>query len=94
MNEQEYQYLNKLAGFSNLTGTEVIREIVFKNRLLQPKVPVLDQQSYLELRRIGNNVNQIAKQLNSGVSDVKPVQAITALSNQLEVILKKVINAS
>ena len=93
MTEKEFQYLNKLSAFSNLTGGEVIRELVFKRRLLQPKVPLLDQQAYLELKRIGNNVNQIAKHLNSGATDKIPADVLGRLSGQLDIILRKVVHA-
>lgn len=78
--------------YANLSGADVIREIVFKNRLPQPKIPVLDQKAYGELKRIGTNINQIAKKLNSG--DKAPGMEITLelLSGKLDFIIEKLIN--
>ena len=42
MNEREENDLISLMEYSNLSAAEVIGEIVFKNRFLQPEIPVLD----------------------------------------------------
>ncbi len=92
MNKQEQQHLQKLSDYANLPTSEVIRETVFKKRLLQPRVSVIDQQTYVELKRIGNNVNQIAKHLNSGVK-VEPSAVLAELSLKLDQLIKLLINA-
>lgn len=92
MNKQEQQHLQKLSDYANLPASEVIRETVFKKRLLQPRVSVIDQQTYVELKRIGNNVNQIAKYLNSGVK-ADPSAALAELSTKLDQLIKLLINA-
>src|SRR5690606_32208032 len=61
MTEEEMEFLGKLSGYSGLPPAEVIRASVFKNRLPQAKMPLLDRQAYIELKRIGNNINQIAR---------------------------------
>ncbi len=92
MNEREEKYLIKLMAYSNLSGAEIIREIVFKNRLLQPKIPVLDQKTYGELKRIGVNINQIAKKLNSG-DKVNNIDAtLKNLSAQLDLIIQHILH--
>ncbi len=78
--------------YSNLSGAEVIRETVFKNRLLQPKIPVLDQKTYGELKRIGTNVNQIAKKLNSGEKVPEMEIDLKVLSDKLDFIIEKLIH--
>ncbi|MBC6112507.1 plasmid mobilization relaxosome protein MobC [Pedobacter sp. CCM 8938] len=91
MNEKEVEQLASLCAYSNLSGAEVLREIVFKNRLLQPKIPVLDLQSYGELKRIGNNINQIAKQLNSKTSNHIDYKVMNELSLKLDTIIKIIL---
>jgi hypothetical protein len=93
MNKQEQQHLQKLSDYTNLPASEVIRETVFKKRLLQPRVSVIDQQTYVELKRIGNNVNQIAKHLNSGVTKVHTSIALAELSAKLDQLIRLLINA-
>jgi len=90
LTELESKHLQKLSAYAGLQASEVIREAVFKNRILQAKVPVLDQQTYVELKRIGNNINQIAKHLNSG-QDVGVKVYLETIEKQLSIILKKLI---
>ena len=94
MNEREEENLVKLMVYSNLSGAEVIREIVFKNRLLQPKIPVLDQKTYGELKRIGTNINQIAKKLNSEVAVSNIDTTLNVLSIKLDYIIQNILNDS
>jgi len=53
-------------------------------------VPVLDQQTYVELKRIGNNINQIARHINAG-KDTGTNIHLQAIEKQLSTILKKLI---
>jgi len=88
MTEREEEMLIQLMRYSNQSGAEVIRDIVFKERLLQPKIPVLDQKTYAELKRIGTNINQIAKKLNA---DAKASGTEKTIS-ELKVLLNKILN--
>lgn len=78
--------------YSNKSGAEVIRDVVFKERLLQPKIPVLDQKTYGELKRIGTNINQIAKKLNADGTASETTQTLDELKRTLETILQKLLN--
>lgn len=91
MNEKEVLQLANLCDFSNRSAAEVLREIVFKKRLLQPKIPVLDLKTYVELKRIGNNVNQISRHLNSGVSSQIDFRIMDELSSKLNTIIKIIL---
>lgn len=90
LTEAECVQLEKLSAYAGLQASEVIREAVFKNRVLQAKVPVLDQQTYVELKRIGNNINQIAKHLNAG-QGIGANNHLAAIDRYLSIILKKLI---
>jgi predicted transcriptional regulator len=68
MTEEEMEFLERLSEYADLPPAEVIRASVFKNRLPQAKMPLLDRQAYLELKRIGNNINQIARHYNSRIT--------------------------
>lgn len=92
INEREEKYLIQLMTYSNKSGAEVIRDVVFKERLLQPKIPVLDQKTYGELKRIGTNINQIAKKLNADGTASETTQTLDELKRTLETILQKLLN--
>lgn len=90
LTEAESAQLEKLSAYSGLQASEVIREAVFKNRIPQAKLPVLDQQTYVELKRIGNNINQIARHLNAG-QRIGVNNHLEAIDRQLSAIVKKLI---
>ncbi len=69
MSEEEFRMLAVMAEYYNTSGGEVIRACVFKPRSLKPVKPLLNCQAYSELKRIGNNINQIARHLNSGMKE-------------------------
>lgn len=93
MNEDELEFLEKLSTYSDLPVAEVIRASLFKNRLPKAKVPLLDKHTYLELKRIGNNINQIARHYNSRISvRQERLKVFNALSDKLDAILKILVN--
>lgn len=67
MSEQEYQRLEQMA---NNVGMSVPMFCKKKAQGARMKAPLIDRQGAIqiasELRKIGVNVNQIAKHLNSG----------------------------
>ena len=84
--------LMQLMRYSNQSGAEVIRDIVFKERLLQPRIPVLDQKTYAELKRIGTNINQMAKKLNADAKASETEKTIDELKIMLDQILQRLLN--
>src|SRR5690554_371947 len=93
MNEEEMEFLGKLSEYSDLPPAEVIRASVFKNRLPQAKMPLLDRQAYLELKRIGNNINQIARHYNSRITVPEHrLKTFDSLSKKLDSLIKALIN--
>lgn len=57
---EEKDRLYKMAKENNKTVAQYIREVVLNGKL----VTKTDVQTVIELKRIGNNLNQIAKQIN------------------------------
>lgn len=93
MDEGEYEQLAKLCEYSDLSASEVIRSCVFKNRLPKARTPILEKQTYLELKKIGTNINQIAKHYNSNIpvpSD--KLAAFQALQEKLNLLIKLLVN--
>ena len=64
LNQSEHKRLVELMEYAESSASEVIRQLVFMKRILNPKKPVLDVQTYTDLRRIGNNLNQYVKQVH------------------------------
>lgn len=65
---------------SNMTMSEYI------NRCLRNKsIIVLEngKEIYYELNKIGNNINQIAKKLNSNISTKKDLEQLTNISEEI-----------
>ena len=92
MTSREEEHMIKLMVYSNQPAAEVIRELVFKNRILQPRIPVLDQQTYGELKRIGTNLNQITKKLNMERYPGKIDPTLEELKAKLEYIIQHLIH--
>ena len=92
LNEREEKWLDHLTSYSNRSKADVIRDLVFKERLLQPKIPVLDQQTYGELKRIGTNINQVAKKLNADAKVTDTTMRLHELKNTLDFILQQLLH--
>ncbi|MEX2591803.1 MAG: plasmid mobilization relaxosome protein MobC [Anditalea sp.] len=93
MTEEEMEFLERLSSYSGLPSAEVIRASVFKNRLPQARVPLLDRQAYLELKRIGNNINQIARHYNSRITVPEHrLKVFNNLSDKLDSVIKALID--
>ncbi len=92
MTEREEEMLIQLMAYANQSGADVIRDIVFRERLLQPRIPLLDQKTYAELKRIGTNLNQIAKKLNADAKASATEKTIDELKMMLDHILQQLLN--
>ena len=88
LNQWEEEMLIQLMAYTEKSAAEVIRDIVFQERILKPKIPALDHKTYGELKRIGNNLNQIAKKLNANAKAAETEKAI----KELKVILNKILS--
>ena len=65
--EKEYRKIIADAQTYRKTIPELLKAVYFRKKLRQPAMAPEDaRRVHIELIRIGNNVNQIAKQLNSG----------------------------
>lgn len=85
--KEKEKILKKAKGSQNLSA--YLREIALKGKIIE-RPPSISLDHYLELNRIGNNLNQIARHLNSGEASIfhkgtkKEVQlALTELTELL-----------
>lgn len=90
VNEAEYAYLSAIAQQSGLSMAQLCKNEMLGIRYKQPKFD-LEQSKMLarELRNYGNNLNQIAKQLNS-TTDYMLFSQIKEMSATLAAIEKGV----
>jgi hypothetical protein len=63
VDNQDLEALDRLAEAHNLTRSDTVRRLLRGRSMPKTKV---DADTYLELRRIGNNINQIAHKCNGG----------------------------
>lgn len=94
--EEKEKILKKAKGSQNLT--EYLRKIALKGKVIHP-VPAIDRTTFTELNRIGNNLNQISKHLNSSEANIfhkqtkKELQGeLTRLNERLDEITNKLNN--
>jgi hypothetical protein len=92
MTEREEEMLIQLMAYANQSGADVIRDIVFRERLLQPRIPLLDQKTYAELKRIGTNLNQVAKKLNADAKASATEKTMDELKMMLDQILQRLLH--
>ena len=88
LNEEEVKVMQKNIKKSKLSQSEYIRKSI-----LQKNIIVVDEIKDLmvELKRVGNNLNQITRMMNSG--EIKDSKELTEVKNNLENIWNKVIEA-
>ncbi|MDV5358266.1 plasmid mobilization relaxosome protein MobC [Enterobacter asburiae] len=91
VNEKELSYLNELKNKAGIEMGHLIRQELLKSKPRNQTLPTINNEALLELKRIGNNLNQIAKCLNS-TNDIKTldqwklsVKAISRILAGLEV---------
>tara|TARA_R110000764_G_scaffold46793_11_gene104946 strand:+ start:7857 stop:8234 length:378 start_codon:yes stop_codon:yes gene_type:complete len=69
MTADDYSKVSNNAETIGLSIAEFIRRKITKKSLPKKKVSPSDRKLFVELSRVGNNLNQIAKVLNSGIRD-------------------------
>lgn len=85
----EKEQVRQMADENNLSMAELFRSKTLKNQLPR-RVTKVAGQTYWELGQIGNNLNQIAKAINTSVLMGEPVIVDRALLKQLRDIVKQV----
>lgn len=64
---EEFSTLEELSKESGESAATLLKKKFFESKTLHTLFPVDERKQWFgELRRIGNNINQIAKKLNSG----------------------------
>jgi len=80
--------LLSLAESAGRTPGDMIREKLFSGRFPKPKLARIDQAAYSELKKIGVNINQLAKHANSGKFPYGIRESLIDLKRQEHHLLK------
>lgn len=67
VNDDEYKQLQKKSEIANLSVPQYCKDVSLEKTIREPGIDYKGASEIaLEIRRIGNNINQVAKHLNSG----------------------------
>lgn len=61
LTKAEHKRLRELIAHAETNASDVVRQLVFKDRILRPRTPLLNAKTFIQLKRIGNNLNQYMK---------------------------------
>lgn len=88
LSETELEQFQRNVEKSKLKQSEYLRKCV-----LEKDIIVIDEVKELmkELKRIGNNLNQLTRAVNSG--EVKSTESLSVVKNELEIVWNEVIQA-
>lgn len=90
LNESEWSRLEKDQALMNWEKATILREAYLKRLPMKLTFDKEGEKSFLaEFRRIGNNINQLAKSANSG--DSVPYSALLEVKEQLSVLYRFVM---
>lgn len=84
----------KLVQYGKVCGkapTILAREKIFKGRFPQPKMAKLDLNYYLELKKIGVNLNQLTHLANGGRVPRELLALLMRLDQRLEFTINKLV---
>ncbi len=84
----ENKKLNEFASASGLSPANWIRVKIFTGKLPAVKMSPIDASVYLELKKIGVNLNQVTHKINAGEFPKEYIERQLELAN----LLKKIIN--
>ncbi|GAA4321070.1 hypothetical protein GCM10023149_20690 [Mucilaginibacter gynuensis] len=94
LNDTERLQVQQSARAAGLSNYLFVRDKVLKGRVPEPKMARIDINVYVELKKIGTNINQLARHANSGKFPYGINKALRELSEQQQFIIKLLLNDS
>jgi hypothetical protein len=92
LNEKEQQKFLSAAEVSGVEVYKLLRAKLLTGRFPEAKIARIDLGLYLELKKIGVNVNQIAKQVNAGKLPFEIRKILLQLQEQQHLIIKVLLH--
>lgn len=94
LTKEEKKKIDKAAAICGLPPVVLVREKLFKGRFPEAKIPKIDMDTYVELKKIGVNINQQTRQLNAGKLPIGLLALLNKLKTQEEKIIKGLFHDS
>ena len=91
LTEEEQRKLKTAADLCSLSPAALIRQKIFSGKFPRPKTARLELNTYLELKKIGVNLNQLTRLAHTGRIDMNLVKILMQLLRQQEVIIGKIL---
>lgn len=88
---QEMERLLLLAQQCGKAPAVLIRDKVFKGKFPEPGAAVIDRLTFLELKKIGVNLNQLTHKVNSGFLPADLMDLLMSLNHKESILIKKLI---
>ena len=87
----EQQRIAKAAETCGKTAGEVVRQRLFKGKFPEPKIARIELNTYLELKKIGVNLNQLTRLANAGRVGMDLLVILMKLLKQQETIINQIL---
>ena len=81
MTDSEFNHLNDLVQESGMKQAEYLRQVILKPRIVSTEGM---KEVLPELKRVGNNLNQIARNLNTGKYSPKMDDEVERIGKELD----------
>jgi len=91
LTDGEIKELDFAAGTCGVPTGELIRTRLFSGKFPKAKTARLELNTYLELKKIGVNLNQLTRLAHTGRIDMNLVKILMQLLRQQEVIIGKIL---
>lgn len=92
LTKEELDTLNTWAELCGKPASELIREKIFTGHFPRPKTARIDVQTFLELKKIGVNINQQTKHVNSGRLPYGLLTVLNELKQNEEKIIRELMH--
>jgi len=87
ISDAQQQLLLETAKLCGKTPGSVVREKLFKGRFPAVKASAIDMATFMELKKIGVNINQLTRLANSGRFSLNASPLLSQLLKQQEIII-------
>lgn len=87
----ELAKLVQLGEVCNKPPATLAREKIFKGKFPTARIPKIDVQGYIQLQKIGINLNQLTRLANSGKLPKELLGLLLKLTDRLELTISKIV---
>lgn len=92
LNKKEKHKLDQVLTDCRTHAPDVFRRLLMKNNFPKAKSPMLDINTYYELRKIGVNVNQYVKAVHQSKLKEMDIAVLNELNSLLKILRFKIIS--